>query len=259
MKRFLYNILPNALKKKFKLKYYNFKNQRYTFGLEQDFYTTSLGEMWTVKTINPLYFIVSDIDRYENYYHIKKSDVVLDCGANEGALSVVYSKKVGETGKVYGFEPDSINIKLLNKTISLNNAWNNFKLIEKAIWKNNETIEFFEEGTVASSAFYNSENSKKVLIKAITIDRFLKEENLKQLDFIKMDIEGAEIEALEGGIETIEKHQPNFAIASYHLINGEQTYIALETFFKKINYPFKTVFFDDGEAITYAGNCLNNK
>ena len=74
-----------------------------------------------------------------------------------------------------------------------------------------------------------------------------------------MDIEGAEIEALEGAVKTIEKHQPNFAIASYHLINGEQTYMALESFFKKINYPFKTVFFDDGEAITYAGNCLNNK
>ena len=68
-----------------------------------------------------------------------------------------------------------------------------------------------------------------------------------------MDIEGAEIEALDGCIDTIKSLKPNFAIASYHIVNGEQTYIKVEKFFAKLNYPYKTVRFKSNEVITFAG------
>jgi len=68
---------------------------------------------------------------------------------------------------------------------------------------------------------------------------------------------GKEIEVLKGSIKTIDKYQPNFAIASYHIINDKPTYIAIESFFSKIGYPYKTEFFDDGEIMTYAGKSIN--
>ena len=73
-----------------------------------------------------------------------------------------------------------------------------------------------------------------------------------------MDIEGAEIEALEGCVQTVQKLSQNFAIASYHFVNGEQTYIKVEEFFKKINYPYKTVRFRKNEIITFAGRSIKN-
>jgi hypothetical protein len=52
-----------------------------------------------------------------------------------------------------------------------------------------------------------------------TIDSFVNEKKLSKVDFIKMDIEGAEMSALEGGIETIRKFRPKLAIAIYHSLD----------------------------------------
>ena len=257
MKKILYNLLPNTLKEKFKLVYYNFKNSKYSFALYNNFYKTNLDDKWEVITNKPLYFIVKDIDRYEKYYKIKFNDIVLDAGANEGSLTVVYSQKIGVKGKVFAFEPDTKNIEILKHNMSLNKKYNNIELVKKALWNKKDTIEFFEAGTVASSIFYEDKNSQRVTIQAISIDCFMSTKKINRLNFVKMDIEGAEIEALKGSINTIEKYRPDFAIASYHIINNKPTYIGVESFFNKIGYPYKTEFFDDGEIMTYAGNSVN--
>jgi FkbM family methyltransferase len=256
MKRFLYNLLPNFLKERLKLWYYNSKNKEFTFDLYHDHYRTNKNDEWEVITTRPLYFIVKDMERYEKYYKIKQGDQVFDAGANEGALSVVYSQKTGANGKVFAFEPDSINIKALKQNLSLNKKYKNVEIIEKPLWCNEDTITFYEAGSVASSMFYEEKNSKEVTLKATSIDNFISVNNLNRLNFIKMDIEGAEIEALEGAVQTIQKFQPEFAIASYHIIDDNPTYIALEAFFNRIGCPYRTEFFEDGEIMTYAGNSI---
>lgn len=256
MKKLIYKLLPDSLIEKSKLAYYNFKSSSYKFGLSKNGYTTRDENKWEVLTNRPLYFIVKDIDRYEKFYKIKPNDVVIDGGANEGSLSVVYSKKVGIKGKVFAFEPDSKNIITLKNNISLNKQTDNIELISKGLWYTDDTIQFFEAGSVGSSVFYEDENSVKVSIGATSIDSFIQSKELDKLDFVKMDIEGAEIEALNGALNVIKKLSPNFAIASYHVVNKEQTYIKLEEFFKKIGFPYRTEFFNDGEIITYAGKNL---
>ena len=71
-----------------------------------------------------------------------------------------------------------------------------------------------------------------------------------------MDIEGAELEAVEGCKDLIKNFKPNFAIASYHMVDGEPTYIKLESFFNSIGYPVKTKKFSGYEMITFAGPCI---
>ncbi|MCF6212467.1 MAG: FkbM family methyltransferase [Flavobacteriaceae bacterium] len=209
-----------------------------------------------MRTKGPMYFLVKDIKNYEQFYSIREGDIVLDGGANEGYLSIYYAKKVKSKGRVFAFEPDKMNVKVMKQNLKMNPSVDNIKIYEDLIWKENTNIEFYEAGTVASSVFYEPKKSKKVLKKAITIDSFCKNERLKKLDFIKMDIEGAEIEALIGATETLKRLKPNFVIASYHSVNGEITYKKLEIFFQKNNYPYKTVFYKDGEILTFAGKCV---
>jgi FkbM family methyltransferase len=253
MKKLLYRLFPNSFIEKMKLWYYNSKVKMYTFKLQNNVYATSELNKWTILTNKPLYFIVNDLDRYEKYYNVKMNDVVFDCGANNGTFSLVYSHKVGGSGKVFAFEPDSQNIVDFKQNMLLNNNCTNVELINKAVWNNEDSIVFYEAGSVGSSIFYEDKNSRRVMIQATSIDSFIISHEIKKLNFIKMDIEGAEIEALEGSMETIKKCKPEFAIASYHIINGAPTYIALEAFFKRIGYPYRTEFFNDGEIMTYAG------
>ena len=121
------------------------------------------------------------------------------------------------------------------------------------LWNEDTLLDFEESGTVASSAKWFSENANIVKKQAVTIDNWVKNNNVHRLDLIKMDIEGAEIEAIEGCVETIKTLKPKFAIASYHIIDNQPTYIKVEEFFKKMNYPFKTVRFRGNEIITFAG------
>lgn len=257
IKKLLHKCIPKPVFEVIKLNYYNIKNKTYNFSKQQAFYVTSFKDVWQVNTLHPLYFLVRDIDIYETYYNVKKGDVVLDAGANEGALSIIYAKKVGLKGQVFSFEPDTININILHKNLELNVDVEPIKLVTKGLWDKTAVLDFFEAGSVGSSMFYEDKNSKKVSIHTISIDEFVTREGISKLDFIKMDIEGAEIKALKGAVKTIKQLLPNFAIASYHLVDGKLTYLAVEDFFKEINYPFKTVFYKNGEIITYAGARVN--
>lgn len=256
MIRKIYNLIPLELQKWLKLKYYNLKIKGFLFSLEKGIYCTTDKISWKIFTNTPLYFIVKDVNRYEKYFKVSKGNFVIDAGANEGILTLVYSKKVHSSGKVFAFEPDKINLQLFKENINLNENTTNISLIEKGLWNESGTIEFYETGTVGSSVYFQDKKSVKKAISSITIDDFVDAENLFKIDFIKMDIEGAEIEALKGARKTINSHKPNFAIASYHIVENEVTYKKVEEFFASMNFPYKTIFYKDGEIITYAGPSL---
>ncbi len=252
--RKIYNIfLSERLKETLKELYFNQIRKEKFKRLEGNYHTTFANGIEIVTKL-PMYYVVNDIARYETFYSVQKDDIVIDAGANHGHLATFYSKKVGTKGKVYAFEPDKKNITEMKANMALNSDMRNIQIQEELIWDKNTQLDFFEAGTVSSSIHYKPKNAKTILKDAITIDSFYKKEQLQRLDFIKMDIEGAEIEAMDGLVEVLEKFKPNFAIASYHWVNDEQTYKKIEAFFKAKNYPHKTIFYKDGEVITFAGN-----
>ncbi|MFV8342112.1 FkbM family methyltransferase [Flavobacterium sp. XS2P39] len=210
-------------------------------------------------TNEALYFVAPDFKYYQHFYKVKRNDVIVDAGANCGHLSILFSKLTGEKGIVYAFEPDTFNIARIHTNMQLNKELpENIKIEELLLWNENELVDFYEAGTVGSSAVWIPDTDKCVKKQAIRIDDWVLNNNIKKLDFVKMDIEGAEIEALDGCIKTIQNLSPNFAIASYHIVNGEPTYIKVEEFFKKMDYPYKTVRFRKNEIITFAGASIKN-
>lgn len=258
-RNFFSSLMPKGNTKEIlKLKYYSiFKPKDIVFELIQNIgnmvYKTTFQNISLI-THEALYPIVADFKYYQHFYKVKPEDIVIDAGANCGHLSIFFSKLVGQKGKIFAFEPDKFNIERIEKNIKLNpDLLPNIKIEDLLLWDKNELIDFYEAGTVGSSAVWMPDNEHSVKKQAVTIDHWVKNNEIQKLDFIKMDIEGAEIEALDGCVETIKTLKPNFAIASYHVVNGEKTFIKVEQFFASLNYPFKTITFRGNEIITFAG------
>lgn len=265
IKKIISKVVPKgSLKEKIKLFYYRInKPSQTSYELlirnENKWnYKTTFKDLSMI-TNEALYFIVPDFNYYQHFYKVKEDDIILDAGANCGHLSIFFSKLAGANGIVYAFEPDRFNIRRIRDNMVLNtDLAANIKIEELLLWNENTLVDFYEAGTVGSSAVWIPDTDKCVKKEAVRIDDWVLKNNIKKLDFIKMDIEGAEIEALDGCEQTIQKLKPNFAIASYHVVNGEQTYIKVEEFFKKRSYPYKTVRFRKDEIITFAGASVNN-
>ncbi|MDI1318505.1 FkbM family methyltransferase [Flavobacterium sp.] len=258
-RNFFSSLMPKGNTKEIlKLKYYSiFKPKDIVFELTQHngkmVYKTTFQNV-SLFTNEALYPIVADFNYYQHFYKVKPEDVVIDAGANCGHLSILFSNLVGSKGKVYAFEPDRFNIEKIENNSKLNvDLVHNIKIEDLLLWDKNELIDFYEAGTVGSSAVWMPDKEHCVKKRAVKIDDWVKDNNIQKLDFIKMDIEGAEIEALDGCVETIKTLKPNFAIASYHVVNGEKTFVKVEQFFASLNYPFKTITFRGNEIITFAG------
>ena len=255
-------VIPKGhAKEKIKLFFYNLtKPKRTRFHLEKREGQTIFKITYDgigVFTREALYPTSDDFSFYQHFYKAKKEDVVIDAGANMGHIAIFLSQKVGTGGKVYCFEPDKFNIQYLKENLSLNRDLpDNIVIEELLLWNENVLVDFEETGTVGSSAIWFSGTASLTKKQAVTLDDWAEEKRLHRLDYIKMDIEGAEIEAIKGCQNIIKKFKPNFAIASYHVVNGKPTYLKLEEFFKKINYPCKTIAFKGNEIITFAGPAI---
>ncbi len=129
--------------------------------------------------------------------NIKKRDVVLDIGANIGYYTLIAARIVGEEGKVFAFEPDPGNFSLLKKNVEAN-GYKNVVLVQKAVSDRTEKIKLFlnEDSNVGHSIYDAHDGKKSISVYAITLDDFLKD--AEKVDFIKMDIEGAEGKAFAG-------------------------------------------------------------
>jgi len=139
---------------------------------------------------------------------IKKDDIILDIGANIGYYTLIFAKLVGKHGKVFAFEPDQSNFLLLKRNVEIN-GYENVVLIEKAIFnKTGKTKLYLSEIAAIDHRIYDPtykrESRKCVTVEAICIDDYFKNYTGK-IDFIKMDIQGAEGIAFQGMLNLLKK------------------------------------------------------
>jgi len=119
-----------------------------------------------------------------------RNPLIIDCGSNIG-LSILYFKQLYPTSRVIAFEPDAGNFELLEKNIN-NNRLNDVKLNFAAVWKTDGMISFESN---ASEASHISEENKGRQVKAVSLNKILSAE--ETIDFLKIDIEGAEWEVIK--------------------------------------------------------------
>ncbi len=234
------NLLRN-LKNKIKCKYYNYKHGYKIAKYTENCFTFNVRNYDLKFKEDCLAELLISNNGYFSQYYPKKEDIIIDGGAYIGSFSIICAKLVGSKGRVYAYEPDTENSKALKINIELNNL-NNVVVIEKGLWHKDEKILFSNEHTVGSSLFFNSNLIKGKNINVTSLDNEANRMNIKYINMIKMDIEGAEVMALLGCKVIMNKNNINFAIASYHLINDEQTSFKLEDYFTKHKYDTSTSF-----------------
>ncbi|HHV28099.1 FkbM family methyltransferase [Acetivibrio mesophilus] len=142
----------------------------------------------------------------------KKGDIIIDAGAYKGETAVWFADKTQGYGKVYSFEVLPSHVSAIERNIKINKLEESVQVIKKGLWDRNTTIRIIESGDATKC----TPQEGQLEIEVITLDSFVKENDIKSVDFIKMDIEGAELKALKGSIDTIKTFKPKLAICVYH-------------------------------------------
>ena len=136
----------------------------------------------------------------------KNGDIVLDVGANIGKYAIHCGNLVGKTGKVYAFEPSVKPFELLNKSINENNLDDIVFPINSAVsnYNGKSKLYYSTEEPIASLIYKLSNNF--VTIDATTLDSFVENNNITKIDWIKIDVEGAEYDVFLGASKTLKKY-----------------------------------------------------
>lgn len=160
--------------------------------------------------------LLKDIETYNDQYFDKdiiklsNNEFFIDLGAYTGDTIESFIKSVnGSYKKIVAFEPDHENMLSLNSYI-LENDINNVVVYKLASWNRKETLRFHEDGSFISQIYSKGSSTTN----ANSLDNVLFD--IAPVTFIKMDVEGAEYETIEGAEKIIKKYKPKLAICVYH-------------------------------------------
>lgn len=152
--------------------------------------------------------------RLKDIVEPRSGDVVLDCGAYRGETALWFARRVGKDGRVVAFEPATRNAEGLRCNLATNRSVDMAPVtaVECAVSSSTGVLHF----NVHAGGGSRVDAAAAGLVLAVTIDDVVEEQHLGRVDFIKMDIEGGEVDALRGAEETLKKFTPRLAISVYH-------------------------------------------
>jgi len=172
-------------------------------------------------------------NQYLDYINISKIQTMIEGGVCNAASSYKFQDVLPNLNKLFGFEPfekfynTSLYFDLFDK--------NKINIVPLALWYEKTKLKFEDNG----GASHVSNNGKNLIeIESTSIDEFVKENNVKKIDYIKLDTEGSELNILKGGINTLIKDRPQLAISIYHSLNDMY---AIPIFLNEVleNYTFR--------------------
>ena len=147
-------------------------------------------------------------------HYIRKDNVFYDLGAHWGYFTILASKFVGTKGKVYAFEPMPQNFLRLEQNIRINNV-KNIAPLNVAVSDKKRTIKFSNSEDTFANTYINTNEENFVEVKAISLDQFTLEKSVLPPHFIKIDVEGAEIDVLIGAERLIKEHGPMIHLSTH--------------------------------------------
>lgn len=187
------------------------------------------GDWWTGNDNVPFLLAEQKSGFYRRAGHfVRKGDVVLDGGANIGT----FTREALDAGAshVVAIEPGPVQVMCLRRNFAREIADGRVTIYPKGAWDKDDTLSMWvHDGGGAIDSFVMKERPeddkrppREIRLPLTTIDKAVRELGLAKIDFIKMDIEGAERHALRGAAETLRRHRPRMVIASENLPDDDR-------------------------------------
>src|ERR671921_608513 len=154
----------------------------------------------------------------------KQGDIVVDIGAHIGRYTIIASKRVGTNGKVVAIEANPGNFEMLNRNIKLNKLANVIPL-NYAVYSKETKIKLYLPGEESGYTIYNTIMSNRAInedkfveVSANTLDYLLQSKGIKEeeVNWIKIDVEGAEFEVLKGAANVLSKSKDISLLIELH-------------------------------------------
>ena len=174
--------------------------------------------------------------------YLKREQVFIDVGANIGAITLIASKIVGLSGKVFSYEPSSEMFKKLSLNIELNKKYSsNIFLRNIGLGDKKDFKELIPDDQAPGT--FTVLNSHDVITRSkkereiVEIDTLDNDYNklFKSINFIKLDVEGYELQVLLGGQNSLKKFHPILIIENNNMLN-------IENFLSDFNYDFYNIY-----------------
>lgn len=175
------------------------------------------GKRLEVADVNSYRFMKKEIflNKIYNFSSKDKQPFILDCGANIG-LSVIYLKQLFPESRIIAFEPDDKIFSILKKNVESFNL-KDVDLVKKACWKEETILEFYSEGADGGRALNAGEKENMIKVETVRLGTYLNQ----KVDFLKIDIEGAEWEVLQD-IKDDLKNVKNIFVEYHSFVNQPQ-------------------------------------
>lgn len=169
---------------------------------------------------------------YQQILRLGAEEHYLDLGGYDGDTVLEFLEQTGgKYGSVTVLEPDTKNFRKLAKTAE-RHGWNDMLLLNKGVWSENAVLSF--DNRAGRNSFLST--SGRTTVPVCSVDSLLKD---KPCTFIKMDVEGAEREALLGAAKTLQRRKPKLAFSGYHR-SGDL--FALPLLLKEIEPSYRIYF-----------------
>lgn len=197
------------------------------------------------------YVYVYDQYSIENVVEVKKGNIVADIGAFIGDTSLYFGRKIGSDGRVYAFEISEKSIEVGKHNMKMNGI-DNVVFINKAVSDRVGKVRFNQNNNNSMNCIsdlaisYNGQSFGEV--DTISIDEYFLKNGIK-VDFIKADIEGAEMLMLQGAKQTLMSYKPVLAICLYH---KKYDFIEIPEFIKSCCPDYKFFFRSEAEPVLFA-------
>ena len=178
--------------------------------------------------------------QYLDFAQLKQGSKVIDLGAYSGLTAIAFSKQIGPTGRVLALEPDPINFLSAEHNVSMHkkvNALDNITLVPLAASDEDGELELSSEGTMGSAlvSIVGGYRGVTVKVRARTLMTLAREFHLQTVDFVKVDIEGAELFVVPQSAEFLAKYRPRMIIEG-HAVNGVSTVGPIVSFLEGAGY-----------------------
>jgi FkbM family methyltransferase len=173
-------------------------------------------ECWTLNVLQTVEEKQYYADTDQGPIAPQEGDIIIDAGGCFGDTALVFAASVGKSGHIHSFEPLPRQQEVFRRNLAAN------QLLSERISlhpfatsdKSGDRVFFSDAGASARAS-----SSGQVEVQTLSIDDFVDRNQVARVDFIKMDIEGAEMAALRGSRRTIERHMPRLAISVYHSLD----------------------------------------